>query len=64
MYKEKSGDFTTISFLLSNRQSYVISSEISPMAIYLQEGDSVKVKYLDTGESFLPAKELVIEGLE
>ncbi|MED3551292.1 hypothetical protein [Cytobacillus praedii] len=64
VYKEKSGDFTTISFLLSNRQSYVISSEISPMAIYLQEGDSVKVKYLDTGESFLPAKELVIEGLE
>ena len=64
VYKEKSGDFTTISFLVSNRQSYVISSEISPMAIYLQEGDSVKVKYLDTGESFLPAKELVIEGLE
>ncbi|MFC0414703.1 hypothetical protein ACFFHH_04425 [Cytobacillus solani] len=64
VYKERNGDFTSISFLLNNRQSYVISSEISPMAIYLQEGDLVKVKYLDTGESFLPAKELVIEGLE
>jgi hypothetical protein len=64
VYKEKIGDFTTISFLLNNRQSYVISSETNPMAIYLQDGDQVKVKYLDTGESFLPVKELVIEGLE
>ena len=34
------------------------------MAIYLQTGDIVNITYMDTGESFLPAKEIVIEGLE
>jgi hypothetical protein len=64
VYKEKSGDYTVVSFLLDNRQSYIISSENNPLAIYLQEGDKVNVHYLVTGESFLPVKELVIEGLE
>ncbi|WP_338752924.1 hypothetical protein [Bacillus sp. FJAT-52991] len=63
VYKEKSGEFTTVSFLLDNRQSYVISSENEPMAIYLQEGDQVNVNYLETGEQFLPVKKLVIKGL-
>jgi hypothetical protein len=63
VYKEKSGDFTIVSFLLENRQSYIISSQNAPIAIYLKEGDKVKVTYLDTGEDFLPAKEIVIEGL-
>ncbi|MFD2683086.1 hypothetical protein [Bacillus seohaeanensis] len=64
VYKEKSGDYTIVSFLLENNQSYIISSENSPMAIYLQEGDKVNINYLATGESFLPVKELIIEGLE
>ncbi|WP_019152457.1 hypothetical protein [Robertmurraya massiliosenegalensis] len=64
VYKEKVGDFTTITFLLDNKKSYVISSENSPFVIYLQEGDKVNVRYLDTGEVFMPAKEVVIEGLE
>lgn len=64
VYKEKSGDFTIVTFLLDNRQSYTISSNNTPMAIYLQEGDQVKVTYMDTGEGFLPAKEIIIEGLE
>ncbi|MGG0719565.1 hypothetical protein ABE096_18555 [Robertmurraya massiliosenegalensis] len=64
VYKEKVGDFTTITFLLDNKKSYVISSESSPLSIYLQEGDTVNVRYLDTGEVFMPAKEVVIEGLE
>ncbi|MBP2241937.1 hypothetical protein J2Z40_002510 [Cytobacillus eiseniae] len=63
VYKERVGDFTIITFLLNNKQSYIISSESSPMAIYLQEGDQVNITYLDTGEGFLPAKEVVIEGL-
>lgn len=63
VYKEKSGDFTIVTFLLDNRQSYTISSNNTPMAIYLQEGDQVKVTYMDTGEGFLPAKEIIIEGL-
>jgi hypothetical protein len=64
VFKEKSGDFTVVSFLLDNRQNYIISSEKAPMAIYLKEGDKVTVRYLETGEDFLPAKDIVIEGLE
>ncbi|AGK53771.1 YrzE family protein [Bacillus sp. 1NLA3E] len=64
VYKEKSGEYTNVNFLLDNHQSYTISSENSPNAIYLQEGDKVKINYLETGEDFLPAKKIVIEGLE
>jgi hypothetical protein len=64
VYKEKSGDFTVVSFLLDNKKSYILSSEKEPMIIYLKEGDRVNVTYLDTEEDFLPAKEIVIEGLE
>jgi hypothetical protein len=64
VYKEKSGDFTVVSFLLDNHQSYIISSEIDPMVIYLKEGDKVTISYLATGDDFLPAKEVLIEGLE
>jgi hypothetical protein len=63
VYKEKSGDFTVVSFLLDNQQNYVISSAKNPLAIYLEEGDRVQMTYLNTGEQFLPVKELVIEGL-
>ncbi|MEH7128072.1 hypothetical protein V7103_07625 [Neobacillus drentensis] len=64
VYKEKSGDFTVVSFLLENRQNFMISSEKVPLAIYLKEGDKVTVRYLNTGEDFLPAKELTIEALQ
>ena len=64
VYKEKSGDFTMVTFLLENRKSYTISSENSPLSIYLQPGDVVKGTYMDTGENFLPAKEIIIQGLE
>jgi len=64
VYKEKTGDFTIISFLLDNHKNFVISSENYPFAIYLEENDKVKITYLETGENFLPVKEMVIEGLE
>ncbi|MDQ1002326.1 hypothetical protein QFZ28_002726 [Neobacillus niacini] len=64
VYKEKTGDFTVVSFLLDNKKSYILSSEKEPMIIYLKEGDKVNVTYLDTDEDFLPAKEITIEGLE
>ena len=64
VYKEKSGDYTVISFLLNNRKNYIISSEKEPIAIYLKEGDQINATYLDTEEQFLPVKELVIEGIE
>jgi hypothetical protein len=63
VYKEKSGEFTIVSFYLDNRQNYTISSAKNPLAIYLEEGDKVRMIYLDTGEQFLPVKDLVIEGL-
>ncbi|WP_449536430.1 hypothetical protein [Ferdinandcohnia sp. Marseille-Q9671] len=63
VYKEKAENATIIYFLLDNDKSYMISSENAPKAIYLQENDTVNVTYLDTGEEFLPAKDLVIEGL-
>lgn len=64
VYKEKTGDFTVVSFLLDNKKSYILSSEKEPLIIYLREGDKVNVTFLDTDEDFLPAKELTIEGLE
>ncbi|WP_077617534.1 hypothetical protein [Bacillus sinesaloumensis] len=64
VYKEKTENATIVYFLLDNNQSYMISSENSPKAIYLQEEDEVSVTYLDTGEEFLPAKALEIEGLK
>lgn len=64
VYKEKTGDFTITSILLDNKKNYIITSETNPLAIYLKEGDKVNIKYMDTGETFLPVKELKIEGLE
>ncbi|MGA4721267.1 hypothetical protein [Fictibacillus nanhaiensis] len=64
VYKEKVGDYTTVSFLLDNRQSYIVSSESNPLAIYLKEQDKVTVTYQNTGEAFLPVMEMKIEGLE
>ncbi|MEH7075664.1 hypothetical protein [Neobacillus drentensis] len=63
VYKEKTGDFTVVSFLLNNHQNFMISSEKEPLAIYLKEGDKVNIRYSDTGEEFLPVKELTIEAL-
>ncbi|WP_053368490.1 hypothetical protein [Bacillus sp. FJAT-27245] len=63
VYKEKSGDYTAVSFLLDNKQSYIISSEREPLAIYLKEGDKVQLTYQDTGEGFLPVVQVRIEGL-
>lgn len=64
VYKEKYENQTIVSFLLSNRENYIVSSETEPLVIYLQEGDQVKITYLDTGEAFLPVKELIIEELQ
>jgi hypothetical protein len=63
VYKEKTGDYTIVSFLLNNHQSYIVSSESNPLSVYLKEGDKVDVTYQNTGESFLPVTEITIEGL-
>lgn len=64
VFKEKTGDFTTVSFLLEDGTNYIVSSENVPLAIYLKETDRVEVEYLQTGDLFLPVKEMVIEGIE
>ncbi|OIK13159.1 hypothetical protein BIV60_14670 [Bacillus sp. MUM 116] len=64
VYKEKSGDFTFVTFLLDNRQNFILSSEKEPLIIYLKEGDKVRLTYLNTEEQFLPVKEIRIEGIQ
>ncbi|MGI2328754.1 hypothetical protein [Planococcus sp. YIM B11945] len=64
VFKERVGDFTIVSFLLEDGTNYVVSSENVPLAIYLQEADQVTLTYSQTGELFLPVKELTIEGIE
>lgn len=64
VYKERVGDFTIVSFMLADGTNYLVSTEVSPLAIYLEVGDSVNVSYLNTGELFLPVKELTITELE
>ncbi len=64
VYKERVGDFTIVSFRLSDGTNYIVSTEVSPYAIYLEVKDVVKVTYLNTGELFLPVKELTINGLK
>nr|WP_285858169.1 hypothetical protein [Bacillus safensis] len=63
VYKEKTGDYTTVTFLLDDGKSYTMSSEKEPLVIYLKEGDQVTMKYTDTGEIFLPVDVLKINGL-
>ncbi|KAA0948653.1 hypothetical protein FQ087_16790 [Sporosarcina sp. ANT_H38] len=58
VFKERVGDFTLISFLTNDGRNFVVSSETVPLAIYIQEGDKLVVMYLETGELFLPVKEL------
>ncbi|MET1014879.1 MAG: hypothetical protein ABWX61_10305 [Paenisporosarcina sp.] len=64
VYKERVGDFTTVSFRLTDGTNYIVSTEVAPYAIYLEVKDVVNVTYLNTGELFLPVKELTINGLE
>lgn len=64
VYKERVGDFTLVTFMLEDGTNYLVSTEVSPLAIYLEAGDSINITYLNTGELFLPVKELVITDLE
>ena len=63
VFKERVGDFTSVSFLLEDGTNYIVSSENIPLAIYLQENDKVDMTYFQTGDIFLPVKELTIEGI-
>ncbi|MHC8515150.1 hypothetical protein [Sporosarcina sp. ITBMC105] len=58
VYKECAGDFTIVSILSDDGTNYVVSTEVVPLAIYVQEGDRLAITYLATGELFLPVKEM------
>ncbi|MEK4423862.1 hypothetical protein [Solibacillus sp. FSL K6-1523] len=63
VYKERVGNFTLVSFLMNSGENFIVSSEIVPLAIYLQEGDRIVMTYAKTGEQFQPVKNIIIEGL-
>ncbi|MER2108920.1 MAG: hypothetical protein ABS949_18500 [Solibacillus sp.] len=63
VYKERVGDVTLVSFLAETGENFIVSTEASPLVIYLQDGDQVRVTYYVTGEQFLPVKNLTISGL-
>src|SRR5690606_28063703 len=50
VYKEKRSEITITSFYLNNDQNFIVSSENSPLSIYLESGDNVTITYLDTGD--------------
>lgn len=64
LYKEANGDFTNVSFLLDNGDNYIVSTEVAPLAIYLEEKDQVTVTYIQSTDVFLPVKALTIKGLQ
>lgn len=58
VYKERSGDFTIVSILGDDGRNYIVSTEAVPLSIYIQEGDHLAITYYETGEQFLPVKEM------
>ncbi len=63
VYKERVGDYTLVSFLLETGENFIVSSEVVPLAVYLEQGDTVYVTFYATGEQFQPVKEVTISGL-
>lgn len=63
VYKERVGDVTLVSFLAETGENFIVSTEASPLVIYLEAGDVVTVVYYATGEEFLPVKQVTITGL-
>lgn len=58
VYKERVGDFTLVSVKSEDGRNFLVSSETIPEAVYVQEGDKLTITYVETGELFLPVKEL------
>ncbi|PIC59203.1 hypothetical protein CSV80_01365 [Sporosarcina sp. P12(2017)] len=64
VFKERVGDFTLVSILAKDGRNFLVSSEVEPLSIYVEEGDQLAVTYLETGELFLPVKELVNKSVK
>ena len=63
VYKERIGDFTYVSILATTGENYLVSTELVPLAVYIEPSDTLQVTYYDTNELFLPVKELEISSL-
>ena len=63
VYKERIGNFTYVSILSTTGENYLVSSEQVPLAVYIEQGDTLFITYYDTDELFLPVKELQISSL-
>ncbi|CAM3240770.1 DUF5336 domain-containing protein [Filibacter tadaridae] len=64
VFKERVGDFTLVSILAEDGRSFLVSTEAVPLAVYVQEGDKLTMTYQETGELFLPVKELTNTTIE
>ncbi len=64
VFKERVNDFTLVSILAEDGRNFLVSSEVAPLSVYIQEGDQLAVTYLETGELFLPVKELTNMTME
>ena len=64
VYKERIGDYTMVNILLDNGQNFIVSTEAEPLAIYIEVADELAITYGDTGEQFLPIKEVELKGLK
>ncbi|REB07953.1 hypothetical protein DVB69_08190 [Sporosarcina sp. BI001-red] len=58
VYKERAGDYTLVSVKSEDGRNFLVSSETIPEAVYIQDGDKLSITYVETGELFLPVKEL------
>ncbi|MDN4606563.1 hypothetical protein [Sporosarcina highlanderae] len=58
VYKERAGEVIIISILADDGRNYIVSTEAVPLSIYIQEGDRLAITYYETGELFLPVKEM------
>lgn len=63
VYKEVNSNEVIVSILATNGQSFLISTEVEPLAIYTEVGDTLHVTYQNTEELFLPVQTLVNETL-
>ena len=64
VFKERIGDFTLVSILADDGRNFLVSSEVEPLSIYIQEGDKLVLTYLETGEQFLPVRALTNTNLK
>lgn len=65
VYKEKSGENTLVFILLENENKvFMVSAKDFPYAMFTEVGDSIKMAYLDTGETMSSVSKFTNENLK